>query len=103
RVGVVSTLATIAVSVPLAFVLARLPIPGKSLLLALASLPLVLPSFVAAYALVLLFGRAGIITRLLRDVGIPFNSIYGMTGMTVVFVMTLFPFVIFPTLPPFQP
>ena len=94
--GVLSTLLTIALGVPLAFCLARLPIPGKSLLLALASLPLVLPSFVAAYALVLLLGRAGIVTRFLRDIGIPFTSIYGMTGMTIVFAMTLFPFVVFP-------
>ena len=82
--GVLSTLLTIAIGVPLAFCLARLPIPGKSALLALASLPLVLPSFVAAYALVLLLGRAGIVTRFLRDIGIPFTSIYGVTGMTIV-------------------
>ena len=100
--GVLSTLLTIALGVPLAFCLARLPIPGKSLLMALTSLPLVLPSFVAAYALALLLGRAGIITRFLRDIGIPFTSIYGMTGMTIVFVMTLFPFVIFPTLAAFN-
>src|SRR5207247_8511693 len=79
--GVLSTLLTIAVGVPLAFCLARLPIPGKSLLLALASLPLVLPSFVAAYALVLLLGRAGIVTRFLRDIGVPFTSIYGLPGI----------------------
>jgi iron(III) transport system permease protein len=100
--GILSALLTIALGVPLAFCLARLPIPGKSLLVALAALPLVLPSFVAAYALVLLLGRAGIITRFLRDIGIPFTSIYGMTGLTIVFVMTLFPFVIFPTLAAFK-
>ena len=100
--GILSTLLTIAIGVPLAFCLARLPIPGKSALLALASLPLVLPSFVAAYALVLLLGRAGIVTRLLRDIGVPFSSIYGVTGMTIVFAMTLFPFVVFPTLAAFK-
>ena len=62
-VGVAATIITIVIGVPLAFCLARLPIPGKSALLALASLPLVLPSFVAAYALVLLLGRAGIVTQ----------------------------------------
>ncbi|MBV9563475.1 MAG: iron ABC transporter permease [Bradyrhizobium sp.] len=100
--GILSTLLTIAIGVPLAFCLARLPIPGKSALLALASLPLVLPSFVAAYALVLLLGRAGIVTRLLRDIGVPFSSIYGVTGMTIVFAMTLFPFAVFPTLAAFK-
>lgn len=100
--GVLATLVTTAIGVPLAFCLARLPIPGKSALLALAALPLVLPSFVAAYALVLLLGRAGIVTRFLRDIGIPFTSIYGMTGLTVVFALTLFPFVVFPTLAAFK-
>jgi iron(III) transport system permease protein len=100
--GVLSTVLTIALGVPLAFCLARLPIPGKSLLLALASLPLVLPSFVAAYALVLLLGRAGIITHLLRDIGIPFGSIYGITGMTIVFAITLFPYVVFPAVAAFK-
>lgn len=44
-----------AIGIPLAFCLARIDIPGRALLLTLASLPLVLPSFVSAYALVLLF------------------------------------------------
>ncbi len=100
--GVLSTLVTIVIGVPLAFCLARLPIPGKSALLALAALPLVLPSFIAAYSLVLLLGRAGIVSRFLRDIGIPFTSIYGMTGLTVTFALTLFPFVVFPTLAAFK-
>jgi iron(III) transport system permease protein len=101
-VGVLATVITIAIGVPLAFCLARLPIPGKAALLALASLPLVLPSFVAAYALVLLLGRAGVVTQWLREVGIPFTSIYGLTGVTVVFALTLFPFVVIPTLAAFK-
>ena len=43
--------------------IARLPLGGKTVLLSLAILPLVLPSFVSAYALVLLFGRAGVVTH----------------------------------------
>ena len=69
--------------VPFAFCVARLPIAGKSVLLALAALPLVLPSFVSAYALVLMFGRAGIVTGALRAIGLPFESIYGLKGIVV--------------------
>src|SRR6185437_11754817 len=76
-IGDAATIVTTLIGVPLAFCLARIRIPGKSVLLALATLPLVLPSFVGAYALVLLFGRAGIVTQALRAVGIPFDSIYG--------------------------
>jgi len=81
----------------LAFCIARLPIPGKRLLVALATLPLVLPSFVGAYALVLLFGRAGVVTEGLRQLGIEIGPIYGLPGLVVVYALTLFPFVLLPT------
>ena len=64
----------VLVGVPFAFCLARLPIGGKPVLFALAALPLVLPSFVGAYALVLLFGRSGLVTAVLQSLGIPFES-----------------------------
>src|SRR5204863_7297430 len=76
-IGALATVGATAVGVPLAFCLARLQVPGKPALLALAALPLVLPSFVGAYALVLLLGRAGIVTQALRELGIPLGSIYG--------------------------
>ena len=66
---------------PLAFAIARLDIPGKLLLIGLAALPLVLPSFVGAYALLLLFGRAGVVTQFLNSWGVPFGSIYGVPGI----------------------
>jgi iron(III) transport system permease protein len=97
-IGAVATLATTAVGVPLAFCLARLPVPGKPALLAFAALPLVLPSFVGAYALVLLLGRAGIVTQFLRSVGVPFTSIYGPFGLILVYTLTLYPYVVMPTL-----
>ena len=93
---------TVVVGVPFAFALARLPIGGKAVLLALAALPLVLPSFVSAYALVLMFGRAGVVTGWLHAIGIPFGSIYGATGIIVVYVLTLYPYVVMPTIAAFK-
>jgi iron(III) transport system permease protein len=90
-IGAVATTVATLIGVPLAFCLARIKIPGKPILLALATLPLVLPSFVGAYALVLLFGRAGVVTQALRAIGIPFDSIYGAPGLVVVYALTLFP------------
>jgi iron(III) transport system permease protein len=97
-IGLAATLAATAVAVPLAFCLARLPVPGKSVLLAAAAVPLVLPSFVAAYALVLLLGRAGIVTQALKGLGLPFGSIYGAPGLVLVYALTLYPYVLMPTL-----
>ena len=93
---------TILIGVPFAFCIARLPIAGKSALLALAALPLVLPSFVSAYALVLMFGRAGIVTGFLRDIGIPFESIYGVKGIVTTYVLTLYPYVVLPAVAAFR-
>ena len=70
-VAAAATALAILLGVPFAFCVARLAVAGKSALLALAALPLVLPSFVSAYALVLMFGRAGIVTGTLRAVGLP--------------------------------
>src|ERR1041385_4272131 len=91
-IAAAAAVCTLLVGVPFAFCLARLPVGGKAVLLALAALPLVLPSFVSAYALVLMFGRAGIITGALRSLGAPFESIYGATGIVVVNTMTLYPY-----------
>jgi iron(III) transport system permease protein len=96
-IGLLATITTTLIAVPLAFAMARLDIPGKLLLIGLAALPLVLPSFVGAYALLLLFGRAGIVTQFLHAWGVPFSSIYGVPGIVAVYTLTLYPYVLLPT------
>jgi iron(III) transport system permease protein len=96
-IGLLATLTTTLVAVPLAFAIARLELPGKLLLISLAALPLVLPSFVGAYALLLLLGRSGILTKALNACGIPFGSIYGTPGIVMVYTLTLYPYVLLPT------
>jgi iron(III) transport system permease protein len=102
QIGVAATLVTTVLAIPFAFALARLPIPGKSMILAMASLPLILPSFVSAYALVLLLGRSGVVTQWLQAHGIGFTSIYGMGGIVTVYVLTLYPYVLLPTIAAFK-
>ncbi|MSO77358.1 MAG: iron ABC transporter permease [Alphaproteobacteria bacterium] len=93
---------SVVVGVPMAFCLARLPIVGRNWLLAIAALPLVLPSFVGAYAWVMLLGRSGIVTQALASVGLPSLSIYGMPGLTLVFALHSFPYVLLPTVAAFK-
>jgi iron(III) transport system permease protein len=102
RIAVLATLATTAITAPFAFAVARLPLGGKTALLALAVLPLVLPSFVSAYALLLLFGRAGVVTHAFESIGIPVGSIYGTPGIVLVYVLTLYPYVLLPTVAGFK-
>jgi iron(III) transport system permease protein len=101
-IGAIATVITTALAVPLAFALARLPIPGKAAILALAAMPLVLPSFVSAYAIVLLLGNSGIVTQWLRGVGLDVGSIYGAPGIVMVYTLTLYPYVLLPTVAAFK-
>jgi molybdate transport system permease protein len=70
-----STAVAIVLGVPLAWVLARLRFPGKSLLRGLTTLPMVLPPVVGGVALLLAFGRRGLL-------GAP---IAGATGLSLPF------------------
>lgn len=101
-IGAAATVITTALAVPLAFALARLPIPGKAAILALAAMPLVLPSFVSAYAIVLLLGNSGIVTKALQSFGLDIGSIYGAGGIVMVYALTLYPYVLLPTVAAFK-
>jgi iron(III) transport system permease protein len=98
EIGVTATLIATVLALPLAFSMARLPILGKSALEILVVLPLMLPSFVSAYALLLMLGRAGFVTHALQGLGIPFTSIFGMKGIVTVYVLTLYPYVLLPSI-----
>jgi molybdate transport system permease protein len=56
-----ATALSLAVGVPLAWVLARADFPGRRLLRALTTLPMVLPPVVGGVALLLAFGRRGLL------------------------------------------
>jgi molybdate transport system permease protein len=72
-----ATGASLLVGVPLAWVLARTRFPGQRLLRALVMLPLVLPPVVGGVALLLAFGRTGVIGTYLYSwfgITIPFSA-----------------------------
>ena len=52
-------------------------------------LPVVSPPFVLSLSMIMLFGKAGIITRFL--LGIYDNSVYGYWGIVIVQTLTFFP------------
>ncbi len=101
-IGLASAITTILVGVPLAFIASRWNIAGKSLIITLSTLPLMLPSFISAFVWVILLGRQGIFTHFLQSVGIPFESIYGYFGLILVFTCQLYPYVFLMTLSAFS-
>ena len=66
----ISLVLTVAIGLPLAIVLARRTFHGKWLVEALVDMPLVLPPAVAGLALLLVFGRRGLLGGPLQSVGV---------------------------------
>jgi molybdate transport system permease protein len=81
RLSLVCSLGAVAVSVvlgvPLAFLLARVEFPGRNLVRALTTLPMVLPPVVGGVALLLAFGRRGLAGQWLErafGITLPFTT-----------------------------
>ena len=76
RLSLVCSLGAVAISVlfgvPLAWLLARVDFPGRNLVRALTTLPMVLPPVVGGVALLLAFGRRGL-------VGVWLDRAFGIT------------------------
>ncbi|MFC0096891.1 ABC transporter permease [Micromonospora marina] len=73
----VATLLCVTLGVPLAWLLARVEFPGRRLVRALVTVPLVLPPVVGGVALLLVFGRRGLIGSWLDEtfgVTLPFTT-----------------------------
>jgi molybdate transport system permease protein len=86
---VTSTLALVAstvLGVPLAWLLARTRLPGLTLVRAVAVLPMVLPPVVGGVALLLAFGRRGLLGGPLESLGIrlPFTTAGAVIAATFV-------------------
>jgi len=88
-----ATIASLVLGVPLAWVLARLSFPGRGLLRALVTLPLILPPVVGGLALLLAFGRNGLLGRYLDGwfgVTLPFTT----PGVVVAETFVAMPFLV---------
>jgi iron(III) transport system permease protein len=88
-VGLVTTL----VGMAFALLAIRSTVPLKPLLRALSVLPIITPPFVIGLALILLFGRAGMVTNVLaQHAGIPRSRwIYGAWGIGIAQVLAFTP------------
>ena len=96
------SLVTMVITTVLAFLFAygltRTTIAGKGFFYTVSTLPLIAPTIIQALALILLFGRNGVITRYLLDTS---WNIYGATGIIVGEILYCFPnalFILYTTL-----
>jgi len=89
RLGlVVATLSTI-IGYLFAFAINRTTIKGKRFFHIISMMPILSPPFVISLAMILLFGRSGMITKQL--LGITGHNVYGFTSLVVVQTLAMFP------------
>jgi iron(III) transport system permease protein len=95
NLGLIVTLLTTLLSLPLAFLLVRYDFPGKGLLNGLILIPMVLPPFVGAIGMRQLLARFGSINLLLLEMGIIDQPIDwlggGFWGVVILEVLHLYP------------
>ncbi|MCC7348271.1 MAG: iron ABC transporter permease [Variibacter sp.] len=94
-VGAMSVVVASLIAVPLATILSRYRFRGAALIHTLGVIPLVMPPFVGAVAMQLIYGRNGAINLLLMDwfgIRIPFME--GLNGVIFVEALHYFPFIL---------
>lgn len=94
-VAFMSVVVASVLAVPLAVITARYRFPGGALIQALGVVPLVMPPFVGAIAMQMIFGRNGSINLLLNEwfgFRVPFME--GLNGVVFVEALHYFPFIL---------
>jgi iron(III) transport system permease protein len=94
-VGFWSVLLSTLIAVPLAYFTVRFEFRGAALIQTLGVLPLIMPPFVGAVAMQLIFGRSGAVNLLLTDwFGFTLPIMDGLNGVIFVETLHYFPFIL---------
>ena len=93
KVASAAVLFGLPLALALAWPLARRRFPGKALLEALVSLPLVLPPVVIGYALLVSFGRQGPVGRVLHEV-FGWQFVFTFRGAVLVAIVMALPLMV---------
>jgi len=89
--------AAIAIAVPLAWLTVRSDLPGRRAWATLATLPLVIPSYIGAYVFASALGPRGLLEQLLAPLGVQeLPSFYGFWGAWLVLTLFTYPLVLIP-------
>ncbi len=88
----IATALAMVTGVPLAYLLARRKFNGKRLLEAIINLPVVIPHTAAGIALLLVFGRRGLLGQFLYPLGVTFTD--NLAGIVVAMLFVSLPFLV---------
>jgi thiamine transport system permease protein len=90
-----SALISVAIAIPVARALSRRRFPGRTLLLRLFGLPMIVPAVAGAFGILTVFGRSGLLADLFAALGLPIRpNIYGLTGILLAHVFFNMPFAV---------
>lgn len=90
------TFAAVVVAVPIAWLTVRTDLPGRKVWSVLAALPMVIPSYIAAYLMVAFLGPRGMFAQWLGQwAGIErLPSIYGFPGAFFILTLLCYPYIL---------
>lgn len=89
--GVTVTIVSILISIPVAWITVRSDVPARRFFAVATALPLVIPTYVGAFALVAAFARGGLAETWFGITGV---NPYGFIGATLVLTVFSFPYLL---------
>jgi molybdate/tungstate transport system permease protein len=88
----IATVIALVIGVPLAYLLARREFPGKNLVQGIIDLPIIIPHTAAGVALLMVFGRRGLLGGPLQSLGIYFTE--NMAGIVIAMLFVSLPILV---------
>lgn len=92
RLALITTVVCVVLAVPLAVAISKLRLPFRAGWTVLLTLPFITPPFISSFAVIILFGRTGVLTQIMDMVGISAIPIYGLNGLVMTQVLNLTPY-----------
>lgn len=104
KLSLIVAVLVVLLCIPVAYGIARTKMPLKKTISALCTVPLIIPTFISAYAFIIMFGRSGWITQLYQFFGGEGMLIdpYSMTGIMLVQIFFFFPYALWPMVAAFR-
>lgn len=90
KVTLLATVLAIIIGVSLAYITTNYQIHGNKAVNILIIMSMFSPPFIGAYSWILMLGRAGSVTKFFADLGINIPTIYGFSGILLVFTLHLY-------------
>jgi len=95
---IVVTAASAAIAIPMAWITTRTDLPSRRVWAILASLPLVIPSYIGAFLVMVALGPRGVLQQFLEGLfGVDrLPDIYGFSGAAITLTLLSYPYILLP-------